>query len=64
VGALEIFFTSNKQNITEKLGNNSSTNEQEIHFKELKDNTIIPSKDTNKNNPYDSQLTDNNESNP
>ena len=53
--ALEKFVTSNKQNITEKLGDNS-TNEQDIHFKELEDNTIIPSKDTNKNNPYDSQL--------
>ena len=53
--ALEKFVTSNKQNIIEKLGN-SSTNEQEIHFKELEDNTIIPSKDTNENNPYDSQL--------
>ena len=52
-GALEIFFISNKQNITEKL-DDSSTNEQEIHFKELKDNTIILSKDTNENNPYDS----------
>ena len=51
--ALEKFVTSNKQNITEKIGN-SSTNEQEIHFKELEDNTIIPSKDTNENNPYDS----------
>jgi hypothetical protein len=54
-GALEKFITSNKQNITEKLGDNS-TNEQEIHFKELEDNTIIPSKDTNENNSYDSQL--------
>ena len=45
-GALEKFVTSNKQNITEKLDVNS-TNEQEIHFKELEDNTIIPSKDTN-----------------
>jgi hypothetical protein len=62
-GALENFVTSNKQNITEKL-DDSSTNEQEIHFKELEDNTIIPSKDTNENNPYDSQLKDNNESNP
>ena len=44
-GALEKFVTSNKQNITEKLSDNS-TNEQEIHFKELEDNTIIPSKDT------------------
>ena len=44
--ALKKFVTSNKQNITEKLGN-SSTNEQKIHFKELKDNTIISSKDTN-----------------
>jgi hypothetical protein len=62
-GALEKFVTSNKQNITEKLGD-SSTNEQEIHFKELEDNTIIPSKDTNENNPYDSQLKDNNKNNP
>ena len=62
-GALEKFVTSNKQNIIEKLGD-SLTNEQEIHFKELEDNTIIPSKYTNKNNPYDSQLKDNNESNP
>ena len=62
-GALEKFVTSNKQNITEKLGD-SSTNKQEIHFKELEDNTIIPSKDTNVNNPYDSQLKDNNKSNP
>ena len=54
-GALEKFVTSNKQNITEKLGD-SSTNEQEIHFKELEDNTIISSKDTNKNNSYDGQL--------
>ena len=54
-GALEKFVTSNKQNITEKLAD-SSKNEQEIHFKELEDNTIIPSKDTNENNPYDSQL--------
>ena len=54
-GALEKFVTSNKQNITEKLGD-SSTNEQEIYFKELEDNTIIRSKDTNENNPYDSQL--------
>ena len=61
-GALENFVTSNKQNITEKLGD-SSTKEQEIHFKELEDNTIIPSKDTNENNPYDSQLKDNNKSN-
>ena len=52
-GVLENFVTSNKQNITEKLGN-SSTNEQEIHFKELEDNTIIRSKDTNENNPYNS----------
>ena len=37
---------------------------KEIHFKELEDNTIIPSKDTNENNPYDSQLKDNNKSNP
>jgi hypothetical protein len=49
-GAPEKFVTSNKQNIIEKLGD-SSTNEQEIHFKEIEDNTIIPSKDTNKNNP-------------
>jgi hypothetical protein len=62
-GVLEKFVTSNKQNITEKL-DDSSTNEQEIHFKELEDNTIIPSKDTNENNPYDSQLKDNNKSNP
>ena len=62
-GAHEKFVTNNKQNIIEKLGD-SSTNEQEIHFKELEDNTIIPSKDTNKNNPYDSQLKDNKESNP
>jgi hypothetical protein len=61
--ALEKFVTSTKQNITEKLGD-SSTNEEEIHFKELEDNTIIPSKDTNENNPYDSQLKDNNKSNP
>jgi hypothetical protein len=54
-GALEKFVTNNKQNITEKLGD-SSTNEQEIHFKELDDNTIIRSKNTNENNPYDSQL--------
>ena len=60
--AFEKFVTSNKQNITEKLGD-SSTNEQEIHFKELEDNTIIPSKDTNENNPYNNQLKDNNESN-
>ena len=53
--ALEKFVTSNKQNITEKLAD-SSKNEQEIHFKELEDNTIIPSKDTNENNPCDSQL--------
>ena len=45
-GDLENFVTNNKQNITKKLGD-SSTNEQEIHFKELEDNTIIPSKDTN-----------------
>jgi hypothetical protein len=62
-GALEKFVTSNKQNITEKLGDNS-TNEQKIHFKELEDNTIIPSKDTNENNPYDCQLKDSNENNP
>ena len=61
-GALEKFVTSNKQNITEKLGD-SSTNEQEIHLKELENNTIIPSKDTNENNPYDSQLKDTNENN-
>jgi hypothetical protein len=61
-GALEKFVTNNKQNITEKLGD-SSTNEREIHFKELEDNTIIPSKDTNENNPYDSQLKDTNENN-
>jgi hypothetical protein len=61
-GALEKFVTNNKQNITEKLGDNS-TNEQEIHFKELEDNIIIPLKDTNENNPYDSQLKDNNKSN-
>ena len=54
-GALEKFVTSNKQNITEKLGD-SSTNEQEIHFKELEDNT-------NENNPYNSQLKDTNENN-
>ena len=42
-GALEKFVTSNKQNITEKLGD-SSTNEQEIHFKELEDNTIYHQK--------------------
>jgi hypothetical protein len=41
-GALEKFVTSNKQNITEKLGDSS----------------------TNENNSYDSQLKDNNESNP
>ena len=63
-GALEKFVTSNKKkNITEKSRDNS-TNEQEIHFKELENNTIIPSKDTNVNNPYDSQLKDNNKSNP
>jgi hypothetical protein len=62
-GALEKFVTSNKQNITEKLGD-ISRNEQEIHFKELEDNTIIPSKDLNENNPYDNQLKDNNKSNP
>ena len=61
--ALEKFVTSNKQNITEKLGD-SSTNKQEIHLKKLEDNRIIQSKDTNENNPYDSQLKDNNESNP
>jgi hypothetical protein len=61
-GVLEKFVTSNKQNITEKLGD-SSTNEQKIHSKELEDNTIIPSKDTNENNPYNSQLKYNNKSN-
>jgi hypothetical protein len=61
--ALKKFVTSNKQNIIEKL-DDSSTNEQEIHFKELEDNIIIPSKDTNENNPYDSQLKDNNKRNP
>ena len=61
--ALEKFVTSNKQDITEKLAD-STTNEQEIHFKELENNTIIPSKDSNENNPYDSQLKDNNKSNP
>jgi hypothetical protein len=39
-GALEKFVTSNKQNITEKLGD-SSTNEQEIHLKELEDNILF-----------------------
>ena len=39
-GALEKFVTNNKQNITEKL-DDSSINEQEIHFKELDNNTII-----------------------
>ena len=62
-GALEKFVTSNKQNITDKLGANSP-NEQKIHFKELEDNTIILSKDTNENNPYDCQLKDSNENNP
>ena len=52
-GTLEKFITSNKQNITEKLCD-SSTNEQEIHFKELEDNTIIRSKDTKEKNPYNS----------
>ena len=60
--ALKKFVTSNKLNITETLGD-SSTNEQKIHFKELEDNTIIPSKDTKENNLYDSQLKDNNKSN-
>jgi hypothetical protein len=35
-GALEKFVTSNKQNITEKLCD-SSTNEQEIHSKGLEE---------------------------
>ena len=48
-GTLEKFVISNKQNIIEKLGD-SSTNEQEIHSKELEENTIIPSKYTNENN--------------
>jgi hypothetical protein len=39
-------------------------NEQEIHFKELENNTIIQSKDTNENNPYGNQSKNNNESNP
>ena len=51
-----------KKNITEKLSA-CSTNEQEIHFKELKDNTIIQLKDINENNPYDSQSKDTNENN-
>jgi hypothetical protein len=53
-GALEKFVTSNKQNITEKLGD-SSTNENNSYDSQLKD--------TNENNLNDSQSKDTNENN-
>jgi hypothetical protein len=53
-GALEKFVTSNKQNITEKLGD-SLTNENNSYDSQLKD--------TNENNLNDSQSKDTNENN-
>jgi hypothetical protein len=76
-GALEKFVTSNKQNITEKLGD-SSTNENNPYDSQLKDNNesnpnASQSKDTNENiqndsqkcniPTYDSQSKDTNENN-
>ena len=51
-GALEKFVTSNKQNITEKLGD-SSTNENNPYDSQLKDN--------NESNPNASQSKNTNE---
>jgi hypothetical protein len=58
-GALEKFVTSNKQHITEKLGD-SSTNENNPYDSQLKDNNesnpnASQSKDTNENIQNDSQ---------
>ena len=58
-GALEKFVTCNKQNITEKLGD-SSTNENNSYDSQLKNNNesnpnASQSKDTNENIPNDSQ---------
>ena len=57
--ALKKFVTSNKQNITEKLGDNS-TNENNPYDSQLKDNNennpnASQSKDTNENIPNDGQ---------
>ena len=45
-GSMDKFFISNKQNITQNL-DETITNEQEIHQKELEDNEMIQLQDNN-----------------